>query len=120
MEACTLLKWKAPTPIQREAVPLVLQGLFESNKLFEKFTITFSYSGKDVIGLAETGSGKTGYGVQTLLPIALLTRIFLNYRAFTLPLLQSLLENPQRLFGLVLTPTRELAFQIAEQIEALG
>ena len=47
-----------------------------------------------------TGSGKTG--------------------AFALPTLQSLLENPQRLFGLVLTPTRELAFQIAEQFEALG
>ena len=35
-------------------------------------------------------------------------------------MLQNLLENPQRLFGLVLTPTRELAFQIAEQFEALG
>ena len=50
--------------------------------------------------LSFTGSGKTG--------------------AFALPMLQSLLENPQRLFGLVLTPTRELAFQIAEQFEALG
>jgi superfamily II DNA/RNA helicase len=50
--------------------------------------------------LAETGSGKTG--------------------AFTLPMLQQLLENPQRLFGFVLTPTRELAFQISEQVEALG
>lgn len=56
--------------------------------------------GKDVIGLAETGSGKTG--------------------AFALPILQSLLETPQRLFALVLTPTRELAFQISEQFEALG
>lgn len=57
-------------------------------------------SGKDVIGLAETGSGKTA--------------------AFALPILQSLLENPQRYFALVLTPTRELAFQISEQFEALG
>ncbi len=56
--------------------------------------------GRDVIGLAETGSGKTG--------------------AFTLPMLNTLLENPQRLFCLILTPTRELAFQISEQIEALG
>jgi ATP-dependent RNA helicase DDX47/RRP3 len=40
--------------------------------------------------------------------------------AFTLPMLHSLLSNPQRLFGLILTPTRELAFQISEQIEALG
>lgn len=50
--------------------------------------------GKDVIGLAETGSGKTG--------------------AFAIPILQALLENPQRLFAVVLAPTRELAFQINE------
>lgn len=56
--------------------------------------------GKDVIGLAETGSGKTA--------------------AFALPILQALLENPQRYFALILTPTRELAFQISEQFEALG
>jgi superfamily II DNA/RNA helicase len=42
------------------------------------------------------------------------------FSAFTLPMLHSLLSNPQRLFGLILTPTRELAFQISEQIEALG
>lgn len=58
------------------------------------------YSGKDIIGLAETGSGKTG--------------------AFALPILQALLETPQKLFALVLTPTRELAYQISEQFEALG
>lgn len=56
--------------------------------------------GRDIIGLAETGSGKTG--------------------AFALPILNALLETPQRLFALVLTPTRELAFQISEQFEALG
>ena len=44
------------------------------------------FAGKDIIGLAETGSGKTG--------------------AFALPVLQTLLENPQRLYALVLTPTR--------------
>ncbi|KAL1375683.1 hypothetical protein pipiens_017354 [Culex pipiens pipiens] len=80
-EACKALKWKAPSKIQREAIPLALQG-------------------KDVIGLAETGSGKTG--------------------AFALPILQALLENPQRYFAVVLTPTRELAYQISEQFEALG
>ena len=45
---------------------------------------------KDIIGLAETGSGKTG--------------------AFALPVLQALLENPQGLFALVLTPTRQESF----------
>ncbi|KAH3884342.1 probable ATP-dependent RNA helicase DDX47 [Dreissena polymorpha] len=80
-EACEGLKWKSPSKIQRESIPVALTG-------------------KDVIGLAETGSGKTG--------------------AFALPILQKLLETPQRLFALVLTPTRELAFQISEQFEALG
>ena len=55
---------------------------------------------KDVLGLAQTGSGKTG--------------------SFALPILQHLLDAPQALFALVLSPTRELAIQIAEQFEALG
>ncbi|CAA9998724.1 unnamed protein product [Nesidiocoris tenuis] len=80
-EACESLKWKHPSRIQREAIPPAIEG-------------------KDIIGLAETGSGKTA--------------------AFALPILQSLLENPQRYFALILTPTRELAYQIAEQFEALG
>lgn len=56
--------------------------------------------GRDVIGLAETGSGKTA--------------------AFALPMLQALLDKPQPLFGLVLAPTRELAAQIGQAFEALG
>lgn len=80
-EACATLGWNAPTRIQAE-------------------TIIPALAGKDIIGLAETGSGKTG--------------------AFAIPILQALLENPQRLFALVLAPTRELAFQISEQFEALG
>jgi len=80
-QACETLGWKKPSKIQIEAIPVALAK-------------------HDVIGLAETGSGKTG--------------------AFALPLLQALLDKPQRFFGLVLTPTRELAFQIAEQFESLG
>ena len=80
-EACDALGWRAPTLIQRESIPV-------------------SLSGRDVIGLAETGSGKTG--------------------AFALPILQALLEAPTRLFAVCLAPTRELAFQIAETFEALG
>ncbi|GAB6020390.1 putative ATP-dependent RNA helicase ddx47 [Chamberlinius hualienensis] len=80
-KACAELKWMEPTKIQREVIPVALQG-------------------RDIIGLAETGSGKTG--------------------AFALPIIQALLENPHRLFALILTPTRELAFQISEQFLALG
>ena len=64
------------------------------------FNLDYEFAGRDIIGLAETGSGKTA--------------------AFALPILQALLDRPQRLFALILTPTRELAFQISEQFEALG
>ena len=74
-EACAALGYKAPTPIQSEAIPLALQG-------------------RDLIGLAETGSGKTA--------------------AFALPILQALMEEQRSLFALVLAPTRELAVQISQ------
>lgn len=80
-DACISLGYKTPTAIQRESIPIALQG-------------------KDVIGLAETGSGKTA--------------------AFALPILQALLEKQDHYFGLVLAPTRELAYQISQQFEALG
>lgn len=80
-EACVALKYDKPTQIQAESIPVALQG-------------------KDIVGLAETGSGKTA--------------------AFAIPILQALLEKPQPLFSLVLAPTRELAFQIGKTFEALG
>ncbi|KAL4228104.1 putative ATP-dependent RNA helicase ddx49 [Mactra antiquata] len=55
---------------------------------------------EDCIGCAKTGSGKTA--------------------AFALPILQKLSEDPYGIFALVLTPTRELAFQISEQFSVLG
>jgi len=80
-EACKSLKYEQPTPIQVESIPVAIRG-------------------RDVIGLAETGSGKTA--------------------AFVIPIIQRLLEKPQKLFGLILSPTRELAAQIAQVVEALG
>jgi ATP-dependent RNA helicase DDX47/RRP3 len=80
-EACDNLKWTKASPIQAQSIPYSLQG-------------------RDIIGLAETGSGKTA--------------------AFALPILDALLKTPQRLFALILAPTRELAVQISEQFEALG
>ncbi|RLU23829.1 hypothetical protein DMN91_004037 [Ooceraea biroi] len=57
-------------------------------------------AGEDCIGCAKTGSGKT--------------------LAFALPILQKLCEDPYGIFALILTPTRELAFQIADQFAAIG
>jgi ATP-dependent RNA helicase RhlE len=69
--------YEEPTPIQREAIPLVLRG-------------------RDVMGLAQTGTGKTA--------------------AFTLPLISRLLDGPRRTRALVLTPTRELAMQVEASV----
>lgn len=80
-EACEQLSYKRPTPIQAQSIPLALQG-------------------RDIIGLAETGSGKTA--------------------AFVLPILQALMEKQQTLHSLILVPTRELAYQIAQAVDALG
>lgn len=55
---------------------------------------------KDIIGIAETGSGKTA--------------------AFAIPIVQALIKKPIGLFALVLVPTRELAEQVSEQFKAIG
>ncbi|PIA55011.1 hypothetical protein AQUCO_00800026v1 [Aquilegia coerulea] len=81
LETCKQLGMKKPTPVQQHCVPQILVG-------------------KDVLGLAQTGSGKTA--------------------AFALPILHKLAENPYGVFALVITPTRELAYQLAEQFRALG
>lgn len=71
-----------PTPIQSQAIPSVLKG-------------------SDVMGLAQTGTGKTA--------------------AFVLPILNRLMQGPRgRVRALVIAPTRELAEQIHEAIKILG
>jgi ATP-dependent RNA helicase RhlE len=65
--------YSEPTPIQRQAIPLILKG-------------------RDVMGLAQTGTGKTA--------------------AFTLPIIERLTDGPRRTRVLILTPTRELCVQV--------
>src|SRR6187397_2843498 len=67
--------YERPTPIQRDAIPVALKG-------------------RDLIGLAQTGTGKTA--------------------SFTLPIVQRLLDGPRRTRVLILTPTRELCLQVEE------
>lgn len=82
LRACESLGYNTPTPIQHEAIPVVL-------------------SGRDVIGCAETGTGKTA--------------------AFLLPIIQRLSEKTRPgLRVLVLAPTRELAQQIQESYKTLN
>nr|XP_045007249.1 probable ATP-dependent RNA helicase DDX49 isoform X1 [Jaculus jaculus] len=81
VEQCRQMGLKQPTPVQIGCIPAILEG-------------------RDCLGCAKTGSGKTA--------------------AFVLPILQKLSEDPYGIFCLVLTPTRELAYQIAEQFRVLG
>jgi ATP-dependent RNA helicase DeaD len=75
------LGFETPTPIQLEVIPAMTAG-------------------RDIIGQAQTGTGKTA--------------------AFGLPMLHNLNLQARHLQGLVLTPTRELALQVAEAIAAFG
>lgn len=81
IKQCKQLGISKPTPVQQSCMPPILEG-------------------RDCMGCAKTGSGKTA--------------------AFVLPVLQKLSEDPYGIFCLVLTPTRELAYQIAEQFRVLG
>eukprot|EP01137_Pigoraptor_chileana_P006660 Opistho-2@51239 len=79
--------YSTPTPIQAQAIPTILQG-------------------KDLLGVAQTGTGKTA--------------------AFAIPTIQLLCQNPVQHRGkrsikaLIVTPTRELAIQIDESFKAYG
>ena len=78
-KALKKIDFKEPTPIQAKAIPLAIEG-------------------KDILGSAQTGTGKTA--------------------AFSIPLIESLLTSDQST-ALVLTPTRELAKQVMEVISSL-
>lgn len=79
-------KYNTPTPIQSQSIPIILQG-------------------KDLLGCAQTGTGKTA--------------------AFAIPLIQLLytnksLDKKRKIRSLIITPTRELAIQIADNIKIYG
>jgi ATP-dependent RNA helicase RhlE len=82
MTGVKALGYAVPTPIQQETIPPIMQG-------------------RDIIGLAQTGTGKTA--------------------AFVLPVLHHLLKLPRgRIGAAIISPTRELAEQTCEAIDSLG
>lgn len=81
MRAITDMGFEAASPIQGQAIPLELQGL-------------------DIIGQAQTGTGKTA--------------------AFGIPLLQKIDPKNKKPQGIILCPTRELAIQVSEEIRRLA
>ena len=78
LKSLTEVGYEIPTPIQKQTIPLVLTG-------------------RDVVGQAQTGTGKTA--------------------AFALPLLSRIDFRHRKVQTLVLTPTRELAIQVAEAFQ---
>lgn len=81
LSALNDLGFQTPSPIQQQTIPWLLQG-------------------RDLIGQAQTGTGKTA--------------------AFALPILQRLVPNQHSPQALILAPTRELAIQVAEHFERLS
>ena len=81
MRALDEMGFEEPTPIQTASIPLLLQG-------------------RDLVGQAQTGTGKTA--------------------AYGIPVLQRLLPDIRRPQALVLAPTRELALQVADEMAKLG
>jgi ATP-dependent RNA helicase RhlE len=79
LKAVRSVGYAEPTPIQRRAIPVINEG-------------------HDLIGAAQTGTGKTA--------------------AFILPILSRLIDGPRRLRALVITPTRELAAQVTANGQA--
>lgn len=81
MKALEKMGFEEATPIQKETIPLAMQG-------------------NDVIGQAQTGTGKTA--------------------AFGIPMIEKIDPKQRKIQGLVVAPTRELAIQVAEEIHRLG
>ncbi|MBW5445084.1 DEAD/DEAH box helicase [Cohnella sp. CFH 77786] len=81
IQAVSEMGFEEATPIQAKAIPVALQG-------------------RDMIGQAQTGTGKTA--------------------AFGIPLINKISASEDRIVALVMAPTRELAIQVAEEIEKLG
>jgi ATP-dependent RNA helicase DeaD len=81
VDALEKVGYTEPTPIQEQAIPELLKG-------------------SDVIGQAQTGTGKTA--------------------AFGLPMLQTIIPERREVQALVLTPTRELCIQVAQSLRAYG
>ncbi|MCK5094108.1 MAG: DEAD/DEAH box helicase, partial [Spirochaetes bacterium] len=82
LEALRSKGFERPTEIQQKVIPLLLNGE------------------RDIIGQAQTGTGKTA--------------------AFGLPILEKIEQGGNAVQALILTPTRELAIQVAKELDSLA
>ena len=80
LDALDAMNFEECTPVQEHTIPVILEG-------------------RDFIGVAQTGTGKTA--------------------AFALPIIETADENSKSVQALILAPTRELALQVSEEINSL-
>ena len=106
VQTCTALGFKNPTPVQRTIIPYLLQHHTHADTRKNSYdndrnnNNSSSSAPSHVLALAATGSGKTA--------------------AFVLPILHHLSYDPYGIYAVIVSPTRELAKQIHQQILALG
>lgn len=81
IKALSEMGFEEPTPIQKQTIPTAMAG-------------------RDLIGQAQTGTGKTA--------------------AFGIPLIEKVTKDNEKIQAVVLTPTRELAIQVAEELNRIG
>ncbi len=81
LQAVASMGFEEPTPIQEQTIPIAMEG-------------------RDVVGRAQTGTGKTV--------------------AFAIPMVEKISGDPDAVHGIVITPTRELAVQVAEEMNKIG
>ncbi|MBU0600097.1 DEAD/DEAH box helicase, partial [bacterium] len=81
LQTISNMGFEEPTPIQEKAIPVIMQG-------------------KDMIGQAQTGTGKTA--------------------AFGIPVVEKIDRGMFSVQAIILTPTRELAIQVAEEMNKIG
>ena len=86
--------------LSQDIIRAVVNMGFEETTPIQEQTIPVALSGKDLIGQAQTGTGKTA--------------------AYGIPMIEKISKTSGTIQGLVLAPTRELAIQVAEELNKIG
>ncbi|MEQ9186558.1 MAG: DEAD/DEAH box helicase, partial [Cryomorphaceae bacterium] len=86
-------------PVDERIIQCLLKKGFTHPTEIQDKTIEHLLAHRDVLGIAQTGTGKTG--------------------AFLIPIIQDLLRQPKKPFALILVPTRELATQVEEEFKSM-
>lgn len=87
-------------PIHKSLKSALKEKGFERPTEIQDKSLETLLDGRDILGIAQTGTGKTG--------------------AFLIPVIQNLIQNPRRSYALILVPTRELATQVEDEFKSMS